>query len=230
MSICSRLCHAFCSFTLVLGCALPQIASAAPPLVTEDAGTLAKGQCQLEFENRRFRSVNEQDLLPACNFFLDMELQLGFLRASPDGAATEKRWLLQAKKTLVEWEKEGIALGLAVGTIKRQGQSERENYATLPLTGTHEQTTWSLNLGGVRNNQEGRWKRFTAAAVEQEINDRWTLVGEMFKTQDEATTLQGGFRYWIVSKKIQLTGSVGQQRGLGNEGRWTSLGIRFETE
>lgn len=222
--------HAFAGVVLFALATAAQVSLAAPPLVTEDAGTLAKGQCQLEFENRRFRSTNEQDLLPACNLFLDMELQLGFLRASPDGAASEKRWLLQAKKTLVEWEKQGIALGIALGTIKRQGQSERENYATLPLTGTHEQTTWSLNLGGVRNNQEGRWKRFTAAAVEQEINDRWTLVGEVFKTQDEASSLQGGFRYWIVSKKVQLTGSVGQQRGQGNDGRWTSLGIRFETE
>lgn len=225
--------HQFCvqAALLSLICMVASMSStAAPPLVTEDAGTLAKGQCQLEFENRRFRSSDEKDLLPACNLFWDTELQLGFLHARVDGGPSERRWLIQAKKTLIEWPGQDIALGLAVGNIKRQDLSEREHYATLPLTGTIDKTTWSLNLGGVRNSTEGRWKRFTAAAFEQEIGERFTLVGEVFKTQDEATTVQGGFRYWIVNKKVQLTGSVGKQRGLGNEGRWTSLGLRFETE
>ncbi len=209
-------------------------AMAAPPLVTEDAGTLAPGACQLEIEQRNFRRSTERDVLPACNFLFNSEMQLGFLQARPDDAATEKRWLFQVKKTLWESEPEGLALGVALGTIRLRGNAdrsaERDNYVTLPLTGTVDKTTWSLNAGGTRNSAEGKWKRFLAAAVEHDLTDRLTLVGEVFGTRGEPTTAQIGGRYWIVSKKVQLTASVGQERNGGREGRWTSLGIRFETE
>lgn len=205
-------------------------ALAAPPLVTEDAGTLSPGACQLEFEQRTFRQKTERDVLPACNLLFNSEMQLGFLHARPDDAPTEKRWLFQVKKTLWESEPEGLALGIALGTIKLQGSSERDNYVTLPLSGTAGKTTWSLNLGGIRNSTEAKWQRFLAAALEHDLTDRITLVGEVFGTGGQPTTAQIGGRYWIVNKKVQLTASVGQERNGGREGRWTSLGIRLELE
>lgn len=209
-------------------------ALAAPPLVTEDAGTLEPGACQLEIEQRNFRRGTERDVLPACNLLFNSEMQLGFLHARPDDAATEKRWLFQVKKTLWESEPAGLALGIALGTIRLKGNAdraaERDNYVTLPLTGTVDKTTWSLNAGGARNSAEGKWKRFLAAGVEHDLTDRVTLVGEVFGTRGEPTTAQVGGRYWIVSKKVQLTASVGQERNGGRDGRWTSLGIRFELE
>jgi len=205
-------------------------ALAAPPLVTEDAGTLTPGACQVEFEQRNFRQRAERDVLPACNLLFNSEMQLGFLHARPDDAPNEKRWLLQVKKTIWESEPEGLALGIALGTIKLQGDSRRDSYVTLPITGTAGKTTWSLNLGGVRNSTEGTWQRFLAAAVEHDITERITLVGEVFGIRGQPTTTQLGGRYWIVSKKVQLTASVGQERNGGRDGRWTSLGIRFEME
>lgn len=221
----------FQTFALSIICAP---ALAAPPLVTEDAGTLSPGACQLEIEQRNFRRSTERDVLPACNVLFNSEMQLGFMHARPDDAASERRWLFQVKKTLWESEPEGLALGVALGTIRLRGNAdrpaERDNYVTLPFTGVVDKTTWSLNAGGARNSAEGKWKRFLAAAVEHDLTDRLTLVGEVFGTRGEPTTAQIGGRYWIVNKKVQLTASVGQERNGGSEGRWTSLGIRFELE
>ncbi|MBL8518427.1 MAG: hypothetical protein JNM76_15810 [Betaproteobacteria bacterium] len=207
---------------------------AAPPLVTEDAGTLAPGACQLEIEQRNFRRSTERDVLPACNLLFNSEMQLGFLHARPDDSPTEKRWLFQVKKTLWESEPEGLALGIALGTIRLKGSAERaaerDNFVTVPLTGTVDKTTWSVNAGGTRNSAEGKWKRFLAAAIEHDLNDRVTLVGEVFGTKGEPTAAQIGGRYWIVNKKVQLTASIGQERNGGRDGRWTSFGIRFEME
>ena len=205
-------------------------AHAAPPLVTEDAGTLASGACQVEFEQRTFKKSTERDVLPACNFLFNSEMQLGFLHTRMDEAPSEKRWLFQAKKTLWESEKDGLAFGIAAGTIKRNGASERENYVTLPLTGVVDSTTWSLNLGTLRNSEERKWKTTWAGAVEHDLNEKVTLVGEVFGARGESATAQAGLRYWLVAKKVQLTASVGKQRDSGSDGRWTSIGIRFETE
>lgn len=206
------------------------VAHAAPPLVTEDAGTLAPGACQIEFEQRTFKKSTERDVLPACNLLFNSEMQLGFLHTRIDEAPSEKRWLFQAKKTLWESEKDGLALGIAAGTIKRNGASERENYITMPLTGVVDSTTWSLNLGTLRNSEERKWKATWAGAVEHDLTEKVTLVGEIFGARGESATAQAGLRYWLVAKKIQLTASVGKQRDSGSDGRWTSIGIRFETE
>ncbi len=205
-------------------------AHAAPPLVTEDAGTLAPGACQIEFEQRTFKRSTERDVLPACNLLFNSEMQLGFLHSRIDEAPSEKRWLFQVKKTLWESEKDGVALGIAAGTIKRNGASERENYVTLPLTGVVDSTTWSLNLGTLRNSEERKWKTTWAGAVEHDLTEKVTLVGEVFGTRGEPSTAQAGLRYWLVAKKLQLTASFGKQRDSGSDGRWTSIGIRFETE
>lgn len=220
----------FTRLAAVVAIGTTTLTHAAPPLVTEDAGTLATGACQVEFEQRTFNRSTERDVLPACNLLFNSEMQLGFLHARIDEAPSEKRWLFQVKKTLWESEKDGLALGIAAGTIKRTGASERENYVTLPLTGVVDSTTWSLNLGTLRNSEERKWKTTWAGAVEHDLTEKVTLVGEVFGARGEPSTAQAGLRYWLVAKKVQLTASVGKQRDSGSDGRWTSIGIRFETE
>jgi hypothetical protein len=231
MSPHAQVCHPLViRLALLLIAGTSALSHAAPPLVTEDAGTLAPGACQLEFEQRSFRKSTERDVLPSCNLLFNTEIQLAYLHRRIDEAASEKRWLLQVKKTLWESEKDGLALGLAVGTIKRSGAAERQDYLTLPLTGTVDSTTWSLNLGTLRNSEERKWKATWAGAVEHDLTEKLTLVGEVFGARGESATTQTGLRYWVVAKKVQLTASLGQQRDAGRDGRWTSIGIRFETE
>lgn len=213
----------------------PATALAGPPLITDDAATLDSGTCQFEVEHRRYRGRTESDALPACNLFADTEVSLGWLRVATDGAPRGNSLALQAKRVLVPADEERWGVGISLGNVRAAGRESGMRQASLTglftrLWGAH---AVHLNVGAVRDHEapEGtRRRRATwGAAVEGGVSDRLTLVAEVFGHQGIPAAAQAGLRWWVVPRHVQLTTSLGVQRGLGSEGRWASLAVRFES-
>lgn len=210
-------------------------ATAAPPLASDDASTLNAGECQFEIEHRQYRHRVEQDIGPACNFFLAIEFGISHQRVAPDSYARTDSIVYQGKRVLFTSRDLDWAFGLAAATVQARGHEPgtRKNFFNALLTRKLDATALNLNAGMVadREAQDGtRRNRFSwALAAEHDATERFTLVGEVFGERGVPATAQIGARFWALPKYVQLTTSVGTQRGGGREARWASIGIRFET-
>jgi hypothetical protein len=228
----TRLCFAAAS----IGFSFAALAS--PPLNTDDAGTLDPGNCQFEIERRRFNRLTELDIVPTCNLFADMELAIGGLRANADGEARVDGVMFSIKKVLMAGGDSGWSAGFNASTIRASGNSfsTRQNQVTALFTrplDADTNTAVHLNAGWIHDREAGneaRRDRFTwAVAVESDVSARWTVVAEVFGQQGLPEAAQVGLRWWAVPGHVQFTTSIGTLRGLGQDGRWTSFGVRFET-
>jgi len=209
----------------------------APPLSTDDASTLLPGMCQLEIEQRRFGNRVERDVVPVCNLWFDMEMGIGHQRVSPAGAARAESVVVQAKKMLGVTEQGDWSVGVGAATVRAVNSPEqsgiRQNYVNAILTRQVDATALHANLGVVFDREADIDMRRTrlswAVAVEHEATSRWTIVAELFGQRGAPQSAQLGLRWWALPKYLQLTTSLGSQRRLGSDGRWMSVGIRFET-
>jgi len=226
-----------------LGCAAVSAAFsiaalASPPLSTDDASTLDPGNCQFEIERRRFNRLTELDIVPACNLFGDMELAIGKLRATGDGVPPIDGTFYSIKKVLVAGGDGEWGVGFNAATIRAAGKASgtRQNQVTAVFSHPVEangETMLHLNFGWVGDHEadrDARRNRFAwAIAMERDLSVRWTVVAEAFGQQTLPEAAQVGLRWWAVPAHVQFTTSVGALRGMGRDGRWVSLGVRFET-
>ena len=214
-------------------------AQGAPPLATDDAATLEPGACQFELERRRFGKHTELDLLPACNLFLDAELAIGKQRFSGDGGYRLDSNVYQIKKVLLPAAASPWGFGISAATVRssmrsaEQVSAMRQDQVNALFTRQLAAATLHANVGLVRDSaaQDGQLQsRYTwALAAEHEASPRWTVVCDMFGQRKVPRSSQAGVRWWAVPKYMQLTTSLGTQRGQGRDGRWASFGLRFET-
>ena len=207
----------------------------APPLVTDDAGTLAPGACQFETEHRQFRNRIEQDIVPVCNLWFDTEVGIGYQRIAPDGAPRADSIVYQFKKVLTTSGETGWAFGINAATVRASGRQSgtRQNIFNALVSRQFSANALHLNAGFVSNREAetGTHKNRLSwgIAAEHEATDRWTFVGEVFGQRYIPATVQVGLRFWALPKYMQLTSSLGALRGKGGDGRWVSFGVRFET-
>lgn len=213
-------------------------AIAAPPITTDDASTLDPGACQFEVERRRFGARTELDIVPACNLIGNTELAIGKLRVTADGAAPEDSVVLSIKRVLFAGSDGAWSAGFNAATVRATGNRSgtRQNLVTAIFSrpiDTAGETLLHVN-GGVINDREAdvgtRRNRFTwSAAIESNVSSRWTIVGEVFGQQSQRASAHVGLRWWALPNRVQFTTSIGDQRGMGRDDRWISLGIRFES-
>ena len=173
-------------------------------------------------------------MVPACNAFWDAEVALGLLQATPDQEVRTRQAVLQLKKVLatIGPEDDAWSAGFAAAATRNTG-AKGTGQDSHGVVHTRDGTiALHANIGLVRDRPSivGAEKRhwMTAAAFEVDVTSRWTLVGEIFRQQGSPTTLQAGARRWLAKDAVQLTGSIGAQRDAGREGRWFSVGLRFE--
>ena len=115
----------------------------------------------------------------------------------------------------------------------REQPSARQHSLNALFSRQFGTTMLHANIGGVIDPEAEpgtRQNRMTwALAAEHEASAHWTLAGEVLGQRGQPQTAQIGLRWWALPKYIQFTSSVAAQRGAGQEGRWVSFGIRFET-
>jgi hypothetical protein len=221
--------------TLAAALLSPTVAHAAPPLTTDDASTLAPGMCQLETEQRRFRRRDEIDIVPVCNFLFDAEIGIGKLRVVPDDGTRADSVVFQFKKIFSPTDAPEWSFGIGAATVRATGDQSgtRQNLVNALMSRQLGSTLLHLNIGNVSDREAApgarRNRLFWGLAAERELSSRWTLLGELYGQQNLPETAQLGLRWWALPKYVQLTSSVGAQRGQGRDGRWVSFGIRLET-
>lgn len=211
----------------------------APPLATDDASTLTPGACQLEIEQRRFRNRVERDIASACNILFDAEIGIGHQRIALDGVPRADSIAYQFKKVLVPAEENGWAVGIAVATVRTVNEKPgghsgtRHNILNAIASRQFGATALHVNVGTISDHQSAPGSRKNrlswAIATEHEASARWTVAGDVFGQRGVPATAQLGLRWWVLPKYMQFTTSFGAQRGEGRDGRWVSLGVRFET-
>ena len=220
------------------GCTVAaQFAWSAPPLATDDASTLSPGMCQFEIEQRQFRYRIERDIVPTCNFLFDAEIGVGHLHVAPKDGPRADSVVYQFKRVFAPADPNGWAIGINGATVRsvkpREQAGTQQHYLNVLLSRPFGATLLHANMGGVADRQAvpgTRRNRLTwALAAEHEASPRWTLLGEVFGQRGQPETAQIGLRWWAMPKYIQFTSSLGSLRGAGRDGRWVSVGIRFET-
>ena len=207
----------------------------APPLTTDDAGTLAPGTCQLEIEQRRFGSRVERDIVPVCNIWFDAEFGIGHQRVAPVAAPRADSIVYQFKKVFLAGDVSDWAFAAAAATVRAMGNASgtRQNFVNAIASRQIGDNTLHFNIGVLSDRETPpgmRRNRLTwAIAAENDTIERWTFVGEVFGQRAMPATAQIGLRWWALPKYVQFTTSLGAQRGAGRDGRWLSFGVRFET-
>jgi hypothetical protein len=209
------------------------VAYAGRPLDTEDAEIIDEGRCQLESWVFQSRSTKRYWLVPACNPFGNLELQVGFAREQPDDAPRHNDYVLQAKTLLKPLEENGWGIGL-VGSAARFGGGEDRTWGYLALLAVSRSLDDNRvrlhgNAGAVYTQRTRGLSGLWAVAGEFDVTERVTLVGEVLGVAGEGRLAQVGGRLWIVRDRVSFDGTVGRTDFSGRTESFFTLGIYLAT-
>ncbi len=224
---------AACAFAAALLC--PGPASAARPMVTDDARLTDAGACQLETWLRFNRSSTEYWALPACNPGGNLEITVG-------GAFADSRGLhhadtvVQFKTLFKPLETDGWGYGLAVGRARHIGAgvddtSNLQRYVYLPISRSlfGDRLVIHTNIGATEPSGGERLRGIGGIGGELDITGagRTWLMGEVFDQQAGRPFFQVGLRRWLVPGHVQLDATYGDRLDDGSAARWFTLGLRL---
>lgn len=224
-----------------LSAALPIAAHAGRPMVTDDAGVMDAGACQLEAWTERARDGNTTWLNPGCNPFGATEFSLGAGRQrldTEDGTQTGMLYSWQVKHLLREADDERIGFAVSTGGQHSRASGDNEIFikgiATAPLMG--DDLLAHINLGAVRQREDqqrhyrGAWGLALDAAVLPATRASLEAFGTSGTTSSGADrNWQLGLRHELIPGRLQLDTSIGSPFGRWQEGRVFSVGLVFTT-
>jgi hypothetical protein len=212
--------------------ALPALAHAARPFVTDDARIVDPGGCQLESWAKARENGNEFWLLPACNPFGNLEISAGLGELRPDGAEPSRDKVLQVKTLFRELKPNGVGWGMAAGAVARPGPEGGGNrlssvYAYFPVSASFRDDQWVVhaNLGLQREREAGQTSLTWGLGTEAAVGSRLYAIGETYGDNRQNPFWQFGLRYWIVPGKVQVDATRGGEASRG--GHWFSIGLRL---
>jgi len=204
-------------------------AHAGRPLDTEDATILDEGWCQLDSWVFGSRSTNRYWLVPACNPFGNLELQVGYAREQPDDARGHNDYLLQAKTLLKPLEANGWGIGLAGAAARYGGSADRTwGYTALLIVSrslADDRVRLHGNAGALYTQRTRRTSGLWGIAGEFDATERVTVLGEVVGVSGEGRLAQVGGRIWLVPERVSLDGTVGRSDISGPAHTVFSLGI-----
>lgn len=217
---------------------LAQPASAGRPLVTDDAGIVASGACQLELFSERPRDERLHWAVPACNPFGNAEIGVGIGRGRDEAGESRRLNSWQLKTVLREHEGERAGFGVMLLGRRdravhrgRLGDAELKGLATLPLRG--EDLLLHANLGWLRERDDEAATRDHVATWATALD--WQIVPgvrgslEGYGSSGERPSAQFGLRHELVPGHVQIDASVGARSGRSRESRYLTIGLVFVT-
>jgi hypothetical protein len=219
---------------IAAGLALPLAsASAARPMIVDDARIVDAKSCQLEAWVRTNPDSRENWAIPACNFTGNLEVAVGGARLRDDDGTRDSVRIVQGKTIFRKLETNDWGLGLSVGAV-RHPHEDGAGRATDPyvnLLNSHsfrdDRLVVHANLGLLRE-QEFRRNRVTGGVgAEFAMTQRAYLVAETFKQTAGRPEYQLGVRYWIIPNRVQVDTTYGHRFGHPEGGRWFSVGLRL---
>jgi len=204
-------------------------AYAGRPLDTEDATLLDEGWCQLESWVFGSSSTRRYWLVPACNPFGNLELQVGYAREQPDDAPGHNDYLLQAKTLLKPLEANGWGIGLAGAAARFGGSADRTwGYTALFIASrslADDRVRLHGNAGALYTQRTRRTSGLWGIAGELDVTDRVTVLGEVVGVSGEGRLAQVGGRVWLVPERVSLDGTVGRSDFSGSTETIFTFGI-----
>ena len=207
-------------------------AHAGRPLATEDAAVLEDKACQLEAWIDRARDATQGWLVPACNFGLGIEWQVGFARERSGGGTRLPEAYAQAKGLFREaTEASPWGMGWVVGVVRRpQNEMHRgweHPFVLLPVSMKQGAVTWHAQPGWARDRETGRDLALWGLAAEYAINPGWDIVGEAFGQNSEKPFMRGGVRWTPIRDRLDLDLSYVTRPGGTRDERLVSVGLTW---
>lgn len=207
--------------TAVAGWFISPAANAARPLVTDDAGILEAGECEIETFVERSRVRGEPAYLggfvqPGCG--IGLRTQLSLIGARTDGAPATTQAGFAGKTALIAPTESGagLTIGYSVEWSRPNGQSLRSDtglliaIATFPL-----KQNWlaHVNAGWQRIQQSRENTLFWGLAVERESagDTRLDLMAETYRDGEASPWFAVGARYRAIDQRLSINGSIADQ-------------------
>jgi hypothetical protein len=194
-------------------------AQAARPLVTEDAGVLARGDCEWESVGARLQSepgatAHAWSTQVACGAGGQTQLAVGFghtrSRESHDQALS-----IAGKSGLVAGGDEGASIAIAYGLnlLRTAISNFRLDAAALNLALTQPlagKLVAHANLGWLHTVDDHRNATTWNVALEHPLADRVDIGGEVYGDDHASPILGLGLR-WTITPQIGLNASFARQ-------------------
>ena len=210
-------------------------AQAGRPLVTEDAGVLEPGACEVESFASRQREpssprVSGVSLQLGCGVGMQSQVALAGARERSEGE-TSRAWTFSGKTALNEPADDGPAYTLAWGaaSLRQPGGSHRHEDSFLNGVMSMpwgEALTLHANLGWSRSESARQSTTGWALALEHATTPAVSLMTEAFATdRDHAPWVQLAARWTLVPEKLFLDGSWGLQT-TGQRPKMVTLGLK----
>jgi hypothetical protein len=220
----------------VLAIALAATAASAyagRPLDTEDATIVDEGWCQLESWVFASSSTRRYWLVPACNPFGNLELQVGFAREQPEDAPGHNDYVLHAKTLLKPLEANGWGIGLAGSAARFGGGEERTwGYTALLIVSrslADDRVRLNGNAGALYTQRTSRLSGLWGFSGELDVTERVTVLGEVLGVSGEGRLAQVDGRVWLVPERVSLDGTVGRSDFSGSTETVFTFGIYLAT-
>jgi len=214
----------------------PLPAHAGRPLTTDDAAIVDAKHCQVEAWIDRGKDSTTGWFVPACNFGLDTELQLGVARTRSGGEARFSEAYFQAKTLLREMtDAEPWGVGLVVGVTKRPLNETHRGwqnpYVLVPFTQLICNTplTFHANVGWARDREARRDLTVWGAGLEAQVGSHLTLLTEAYGRNSEKPFVRIGGRWNAIKDRLDVDLTwVSRPGGSSNE-RFVSLGVTWQS-
>jgi hypothetical protein len=209
--------------------AFPIHALAGRPLTTEDAAVLEDKACQLEAWVDRARDATVGWLVPACNFGLGIEWQVGFAREWSDGASRLPEAYAQAKGLFREAsEQSRWSAGWVAGLVRRPQNEEHRGwdnpYVLLPVSWSVGAFNFHVQPGWFRDRESKRDVTLWGAAIEHTTKPL-DIVAEVYGQNSEKPFVRVGLRYTPIHEYLDLDISYVTRPGGTREERFVSVGF-----
>jgi hypothetical protein len=210
-----------------LAASLP--AFAGRPLTTEDAAVLEDKACQLETWVDRSRNATQGWLVPACNFGLGIEWQVGVSREWSGGSSRMPESYLQAKGLFRELKEDSPwGVGWVAGVTRRPANEDHKGwenpYLLLPVSWSAGDFNFHFQPGWARDREAGRELAVWGFAVEH-TSKPLDIVAEVFGQNSEKPYVRGGLRWTPIHERLDIDLTyVARVSGTKDE-RFVSLGL-----
>lgn len=223
---------------LVLGASAPGRADAARPFVTDDAGTLAPAECEIEPVAGRSRARGEPHttaltLQGGCGIGAGSQLGAAVTRERRAGAS-DMLFGLGGKTALGTAgpgpEPASFALGWSAGFARPAGESRHFAGYGLVLIATQplgDALQAHVNLGWARDQLARSHALTWAAALERRLDAAFDVGLEAFGDNHGSRSIGGGLR-WTLNERVSANLSVAREfgRDTGRPVEFT-VGARF---
>lgn len=221
----------FVALALVLAAAAP--AFAGEPLATDDASVLPQGACQIETWVRYDRDLRFLAAVPACSPLDGLELSAGAAAYDSKSEGRHAYLVLQAKAMLYRDPDERWALAASFGALRDTGRPSgrigfQDAGSTLIASWFASDTLRMHANGGIAYSHDSFTTGTWGAAVEWDVDDRWTALADTFRDAPGRPKFLGGVRYTVTADRLELFAAAGD-RFHGTRDTWfVKLGFRVQ--